>query len=60
MAKVWRKQNAAVTNCKSVARMRVKYLPREKQREIAIECKCFAKEQRNPEVCIALNVERYV
>jgi hypothetical protein len=40
--------------------MRVKYHPSEKQRETTIECKCFAKEQRNPNVCTVLDVERYV
>jgi hypothetical protein len=40
--------------------MRVKHLPREKQREVPMECKRVAKEQRNPKVCTVMNVERHV
>jgi hypothetical protein len=47
-------------NCESVARMRVKHLLREKQREVTIDYKYVAKEQRNPKVCTVLNVERQV
>jgi len=54
------KQNVAVINCESVARMRIKHLPREKQREVTIDYKYVAKEQRNPKVCTEPNLERLV
>lgn len=47
-------------NCESVARMHVKHLPRKKQREVKIDYKYVAKEQRNPKVCPVLNADRYV
>jgi hypothetical protein len=40
--------------------MRVKHLPIKKTKKISIDCKCVGKEQRNPEVCTVLNIERHV